>query len=237
MRYVVLYTETTGLNVEDGHRLIEIGCLEIIDRFFSGSKYNQKINPNREVDESAQKVHGMSLKDLENSPQFGEIADSFCEFIKGSTLIIHNAAFDIGFLNKELLLVGKPSIDNFVLETIDTLKLARSVYPGKRNSLDALCARFGIDNSARKFHGAMLDASLLGDVYLCMTRGQDCMNFDSKTKKSSTEVNYGENGDGRSLAVRRANQLEKKMHLEYLRNMEREGLNPMFKTIDEEWQK
>ena len=187
MRYIALDTETTGLKVELGHRLIEIGCLEIVDRFFTGKKFHQKINPKRTVDESAQKIHGMSEKDLVNFPEFHQIVDEFCLFVRDSTLIIHNATFDTSFLNYELIKIGKPRIEELVFDVIDSLKLARSLHPGKRNSLDALCSRYSIDNSERVFHGAILDAQLLGEVYLAMTRGQDSLKIDELDSKPEAD--------------------------------------------------
>ena len=172
-RLVVLDTETTGLDVNDGHRIIEIGCVEIIDRNITSNSFHKYINPKRSIDEGAQNVHGISNKMLEDKPEFNQIADEFLEFIQNSTLVIHNAPFDLGFLSSELVYSGKET-NYFELnhEVLDTLTISRKQYPGKRNSLDALCTRLEVDNTERNFHGALLDANLLANVYLKMTRGQ-----------------------------------------------------------------
>jgi DNA polymerase-3 subunit epsilon len=178
MRQVVLDTETTGLDWQKGHRIIEIGCVELVNRRKTERTYHQYINPEREVDEAAQEVHGLSNKDLEDKPRFSEIAGDFLDFIGGAELIIHNAEFDVGFLDSELrsagLLDSQLSGNNQVL---DTLILARQIHPGQRNSLDALCKRYTVDNSRRDLHGALLDARLLADVYLAMTGGQTILSL------------------------------------------------------------
>ena len=173
MREVVLDTETTGIEHKEGHRIIEIGCVEVIDRRLTGRHYHVYINPQREIDEGAQAVHGISLEFLADKPRFGEIAQTLAEYLDGAELIIHNAPFDLGFLNHEFKTVN-PAHEPLEARqpVIDTLVEARQLYPGQRNSLDALCKRFEIDNSNRELHGALLDAQLLGDVYLAMTGGQ-----------------------------------------------------------------
>jgi len=173
MRQVVLDTETTGLSPAQGHRIIEIGCLEMIDRRVTGREFHSFLHPDREIDEAAQRVHGISLLDLETAPRFAEIADEFLEFIASAELIIHNAEFDVGFLEYELGLMGhaKPKITQHAT-VLDTLSLARKLHPGQRNSLDALCKRYEVDNSRRDLHGALLDAEILSQVYLAMTGGQ-----------------------------------------------------------------
>lgn len=172
-RLLILDTETTGLNVKDGHRIIEIGALEIIERRVTGRTYHQYIQPDRAVDEGAFAVHGISDEFLQNQPRFAEIMPAFLQFIEGAILVIHNAPFDLGFLNHELALVDKnaETIDQRC-EIIDSLALARHHHPGQRNSLDALCGRYNINNDHRKLHGALLDAEILADVYLAMTGGQ-----------------------------------------------------------------
>ena len=175
MRYVVLDTETTGLNVDDGHRVIEIGCVEIENRSLTGREYHQKINPVREVDKGAEEVHGMNAAQLKIYPKFEGIVEEFIEFITGTTLIIHNAEFDTGFLDSELARTGKPNLSEICNKIIDSLKLARELHPIKKASLDALCIRYGVDRSMRDLHGAILDARLLADVYLAMTRGQESL--------------------------------------------------------------
>ena len=173
MRQVVLDTETTGLDWEHGHRVIEIGCVEIVNRKQTSHTYHQYVRPNREIDEAAQEIHGISLEMLADKPLFKEIADDFLNFVDGSELIIHNAAFDVGFLSNELRLsgYGEKRMDQ-ACGVLDTLLLAREMHPGQRNSLDALCKRYSVDNTKRDLHGALLDARLLADVYLMMTGGQ-----------------------------------------------------------------
>lgn len=173
MRQIVLDTETTGLEWEAGHRIIEVACVELINRKFTGKHYHQYINPNRSIDEAALAVHGITNQFLDDKPVFNEIASPLMEFIQGAELIIHNAAFDLGFLNHEFSLLPKKChpIEQYC-RIIDTLLLARQLHVGQRNNLDALCKRYGIDNSHREFHGALLDAHLLAQVYLAMTGGQ-----------------------------------------------------------------
>lgn len=173
MRQIVLDTETTGLEVERDHRIIEIGCVELVNRKLTGRNYHQYINPERDIDAGAEDVHGISMEFLTDKPVFGQIAEEFLKFIDGAELIIHNAAFDLGFLDCELDKwqtafepLGK------TLSVIDTLLLARRLHPGQKNNLDALCRRYGVDNTQRELHGALLDAEILADVYLCMTGGQ-----------------------------------------------------------------
>ncbi len=173
MRQVVLDTETTGLEVERDHRIIEIGCVEIIGRRLTGRHFHQYINPDRDIDAGAQSVHGISRDDLLDKPFFEQIADQFLAFVDGAELVIHNASFDVGFLNHEF---GKLSQDVAPMEEshgiVDSLLLARRLHPGQKNNLDALCKRYDVDNSQRELHGALLDAEILADVYLAMTGGQ-----------------------------------------------------------------
>lgn len=180
MRQIVLDTETTGLSPEQGHRIIEIGCLELIDRRLTGREFHCFIHPDREIDEAAQQVHGISLQDLESAPRFHEIADEFLEFIRDAELIIHNADFDVGFLEHELRLM-KHAICQLseCARVVDTLSLARSRHPGQRNSLDALCKRYAVDASRRDVHGALIDSELLARVYLAMTGGQTALSLDA----------------------------------------------------------
>ncbi|KXU36961.1 DNA polymerase III subunit epsilon [Ventosimonas gracilis] len=173
-RVVVLDTETTGMPVTEGHRIIEIGCIELIGRRLSGQQFHCYLQPDREVDEGAQKVHGLTDEFLRDKPKFVEIADEFFAFIEGAQLVIHNAPFDLGFLHHEFALINQHERAELAnhCTVIDTLALARERHPGQRNNLDALCKRYGIDNSGRELHGALLDASLLADVYLAMSGGQ-----------------------------------------------------------------
>lgn len=184
MRQIILDTETTGLDPRQGHRIIEVAGVEVINRRLTNRHFHHYLNPDRDIDEGAQAVHGISREFLADKPRFGEIVDSFLTFIGDAELVIHNAPFDIGFLNAELALLGKPPVTEFCDSVTDTLKMARDNYPGKRNSLDALCERLEIDNAHRNLHGALLDAELLADVYLMMTRGQDglAMVFETSAK-------------------------------------------------------
>jgi DNA polymerase-3 subunit epsilon len=177
-RQIVLDTETTGLSAENGDRIIELGCVELFSRKLTGNDLHIYFNPERESHEDALKVHGLTSDFLRDKPKFATLAKDIVEYLRDAELIIHNAAFDVGFLNKELELAGLPPLRSFVGDVTDTLALAKTVYPGKRNSLDALCDRFGVDRSNRTFHGAKLDAQLLADVYTNLTRGQDALLID-----------------------------------------------------------
>ncbi len=184
-RLIVLDTETTGLSAEAGDRIIELGCVELYNRKLTGSDLHIYFNPERESHEDALKVHGLTSDFLRDKPRFATLANDVIEYLRDAELIIHNAAFDVSFLNKELELAGLPPLRTFVGEITDTLAMAKSVYPGKRNSLDALCDRFGVDRSNRTFHGAKLDAQLLADVYINLTRGQDALLIDVSSNEPS----------------------------------------------------
>ena len=177
-RQIVLDTETTGLSAESGDRIIEIGCVELLNRKLTGNNLHFYINPERDSHEDALRVHGLTTEFLRDKPKFAEVADEILRYLEGAEIIIHNAAFDIGFLDKELERLGKPVFTSFVSEVTDTLAMAKQLYPGKRNSLDALCDRLGVDNSGRTLHGALLDAELLADVYINLTRGQEALLID-----------------------------------------------------------
>jgi DNA polymerase III subunit epsilon len=172
MRQIVLDTETTGLEVEQQHRVIEIGCVELVNRRLTGRTYHQYLNPERDIDEGAQQVHGLSRETLTKQPLFGEVHAEFLEFIRDAELIIHNAPFDVAFLNAELARIELEHKIGDLCRVLDTLALARQMHPGQRNSLDALCKRYSVDNSHRDYHGALLDARILAEVYLAMTGGQ-----------------------------------------------------------------
>ena len=174
-RQIVLDTETTGLEPELGHRIIELGAVELNNRRATGRHFHYYINPERESDEAALRVHGISNEFLLDKPKFREVAAQFLDYVQGAELIIHNAAFDVAFLNNELAKLELPPIGNVCAAITDTLSLARELHPGKKNSLDALCERYQIDHSARTLHGALLDAQLLAEAYLAMTRGQDSL--------------------------------------------------------------
>jgi DNA polymerase-3 subunit epsilon len=175
MRRIMLDTETTGLDYRLGDRVIEIGCVEMLGRKISDRHFHQYLNPEREIEAGAQAVHGLTNEFLADKPKFADVAGEFLNFVRGAELVIHNAAFDVGFLNNELALLGLESLDQVCSGVVDTLRMAREMRPGKKNSLDALCSEYGIDNSKRQLHGALLDAELLAEVYLSMTRGQESL--------------------------------------------------------------
>jgi DNA polymerase-3 subunit epsilon len=182
VRQIVLDTETTGLEPEQGHRVIEIGCVELIDRRLSGRHFHQYLRPDRQSDPAAFAVHGIGDEELADKPRFSEVAEEFLAFIDGAELIIHNAPFDVGFLDCELGRLGdKPRPIASYCRVLDTLALARELHPGQRNSLDALCKRYAVDNSARELHGALLDAEILAEVYLAMTGGQATLDLSPAT--------------------------------------------------------
>lgn len=174
-RQIILDTETTGLSAEAGDRVIEIGCVELLNRKLTGNNCHYYLNPGRDSHEDALKVHGISNEFLRDKPRFSAVAGEFLDYVRGAEVIIHNAAFDLSFLDKELELAGLPRFAQHVECVTDTLAMAKELYPGKRNSLDALCDRLGVDNSSRTLHGALLDAELLADVYINLTRGQEAL--------------------------------------------------------------
>lgn len=201
-RQVVLDTETTGLDWRTGDRVIEIGCVVMRGRQVSDEQYHVYLNPERPVDPGAVAVHGLSDEFLADKPKFRDVAQEFVDFVRGAQLIIHNAPFDLGFLNNELSLLGLPGLSELCgNDTIDTLKEARNLRPGRKNSLDALCAEFGVDNSNRQWHGALLDAELLAEVYLAMTRGQNSLAMDFSSARGSRQTPRGERPPLRVLAA------------------------------------
>lgn len=197
MRQIVLDTETTGLDPKQGHRIIEVAAIEMDGRKISDRTFHRYLNPEREIDEGAAAVHGLTLERLQNEAKFAEIAPALLEFIAGAQLIIHNAPFDIGFLNAELTLAGLPTLSNPV---IDTLKVAKELHPGKKNNLNALCDRYFIDNSHRTLHGALLDTELLAEVYLGMTRGQESLLGEESSAEDGVQFNAA--GEAIHLSVR-----------------------------------
>jgi len=226
MRQIILDTETTGLEPSRGHRIIEIGCVEMINRRLTGNHFHVYINPRREVDDGAIEVHGITNEFLADKPFFEDIVASFLEFVKGSELIIHNAPFDIGFLNNELKLSGEASrkMDDYC-SVLDTLVLARQMHPGQKNNLDALCKRYFIDNSQRDLHGALLDSEILAEVYLAMTGGQTDL---SLTQKQDYLTAGKDDGGIRRLPENRppfkvlqASDEELLAHAEYLKEMKK----------------
>lgn len=184
-RQIILDTETTGLDPALGHRIIEIAGIEIVNRRLTGRHFHRYVNPERESEEAALRVHGLTADFLEDKPKFGEIVEEFLEFVQGAELVIHNAAFDLTFLGHELALLNREPITHCCPIVIDTLRMARELHPGKRNGLDSLCGRYGIDNSARALHGALLDAQLLAEAYLAMTRGQESLIIEEETLEIS----------------------------------------------------
>lgn len=175
MRQIFLDTETTGLYHAQGHRVIEVAAVEVVNRRLTKHHFHYYLNPDREIDQGAQEVHGISLEFLQDKPRFADIANELIAFITDAELIMHNAPFDVGFLNYEFGLIGQKRVEEITAKVTDTLKIAKEMRPGQRNNLDALCKYFGIDNSKRTLHGALLDAELLADVYMAMTRGQDSL--------------------------------------------------------------
>ena len=178
MRQIVLDTETTGLSADSGDRIIEIGCVELLNRKLTGNNLHYYVNPERDSHEDALKVHGISNEFLRDKPKFAAIVDELLDYLRDAELIIHNAPFDMSFLNKELERLGRPPLNTVIVRVTDSLVMAKEMFPGKRNGLDALCDRLGVDNSGRTLHGALLDAELLADVYINMTRGQDALIID-----------------------------------------------------------
>jgi DNA polymerase-3 subunit epsilon len=185
MRQIVLDTETTGLNPRTGDRVIEVGCVELHNRMLTGNNFHRYINPERDSEEGALAVHGLTTEFLSDKPKFAEVAHELREYIQGAEVIIHNAPFDLGFLNHEFKLLGLPTFTEHCSGVVDTLVNAKELHPGKRNSLDALCDRYGVSNAHRKLHGALLDAELLADVYLSMTRGQNSMWMETEEESTS----------------------------------------------------
>ena len=221
MRQVFLDTETTGLFAEQGDRVIEIGCVELVNRKLTGNKLHLYVNPERNSHEEAFKVHGISNEFLRDKPKFAQVADEVIAFIQGAELIIHNAPFDIGFLNRELSLLAKPPLHTCVSGVIDTLLMAKEMFPGKRNSLDALCARLEVDNSGRQLHGALLDAELLAEVYINMTRGQDALLMDSRSDASAQTAGSQVDFSNLTLQVLVANEQELQSHATVLAEIDK----------------
>jgi DNA polymerase-3 subunit epsilon len=219
MRLIMLDTETTGLRVEEGHRLIEIGCVEVMDRRVTERHFHVYINPEREIDEGATQVHGMTWDQLQDKPTFAAVVDDFLSFVQGAQVVIHNAEFDRGFLDEELKRVGRPVFAAHVDRIIDSLSHARDLHPGQRNSLDALCQRYAVRNEHRVLHGALLDAQLLADVYMAMTRGQE-----SLVMLNDDDLLPGETAaaiDVSRLIVRRASEAERQSHQAVLADIDR----------------
>lgn len=226
-RKIILDTETTGISTAEGHRIIEIGCVEMIDRKLTGESFHVYLNPGRVIEQGAMDVHGISNEFLEDKPVFEQVAKDFLEFIRGSELVIHNAPFDVGFLDMELSLL-RPSLGTLsdYATVFDTLAYARKKYPGQRNSLDALCRRYDIDNTHRVLHGALLDAEILADVYIFLTGGQKKLGFQSGQDKDSQAAGAAPQWvtkDRPALKVLQANAEEESAHKKYLSDMAQHG--------------
>jgi len=220
-RQVVLDTETTGLSASLGDRVIEIGCIELLSRRVSDNHFHRYVNPERKSEEGALRVHGLTDEFLADKPRFAEIAGAFVDYVRGAELVIHNADFDVEFLDLELGRAGLGRLEDHVAGVVDTLTLARELHPGKRNSLDALCERYAVDNAHRTLHGALLDARLLAEVYLAMTRGQDSLAMDLETAAEQAAVTA--RIDASKLVVLRASEEEERAHEAYLDGMAKEA--------------
>jgi DNA polymerase-3 subunit epsilon len=212
MRQIVLDTETTGLSAENGDRIIEIGCVELLNRKLTGNNLHFYVNPERDSHEDALKVHGISNEFLRDKPKFAAIADQLLDYLQDAEVIIHNAPFDISFLNKEMERLGRPSMKAVIGKVTDSLVMAKEMFPGKRNGLDALCDRLGVDNSGRTLHGALLDAELLADVYINMTRGQDALLMDLGDAPGENGLTETLDLSRFELPVLRANEQEAQAH-------------------------
>ncbi|MCZ2407713.1 MAG: DNA polymerase III subunit epsilon [Burkholderiales bacterium 68-12] len=223
-RQIVFDTETTGLSAENGDRIIEIGCVELLHRKLTGRTLHLYINPERDSEEGALRVHGLTTEFLSDKPKFAEVADQILDFMRDAEIIIHNAAFDVGFVDKELERVGYPPFASHVAGIVDTLVLAKEMFPGKRNSLDALCDRLGVDNSGRKLHGALLDAELLADVYICLTRGQDALLIaDEASDTGPGLLRASIDLSSLDLPVLRASEQEQAAHEELLAQIDKDS--------------
>ena len=223
MRQIALDTETTGINTADGHRVIEIGCVEIENRRITGREYHCYLNPEREIDEGAARVHGLTLDKLRDKPLFQDVAEEFLDFIRDSELVIHNAKFDVGFLDSELSIIKHDlrSIEKHAL-VLDTLALAREMHPGKKNSLAALCNRYMVDRSMRQVHGALIDADLLAKVYLAMTGGQDTFDLEEISNNDLLAKELNVSKEQLSQIFRQANADEIQAHEEFLDKMSKD---------------
>jgi DNA polymerase-3 subunit epsilon len=226
MRQIVLDTETTGLAPEQGHRIIEIGCLEIVNRRLTGRTLHVYLDPERAIDEAATEVHGMTWDDLKGKPKFGDVADRLLAFVADAEVLIHNAAFDLGFLDAELARMGRQRFRQACSGVLDTLLMARELHPGKRNSLDALCDRYEVSNAHRALHGALLDAELLAEVYLAMTRGQDSFEIALDSGPQTDAAGVAIEWPPRGLKVLSATALDMDAHELMLAGIEKDRRGP-----------
>ena len=222
MRQIVLDTETTGLDPRHGHRIIEVACIEMENRRLTGRHLHKYINPERDIDEGAQAVHGITLEFLADKPKFVDIVDEFLEFINGAELVIHNAPFDLGFLNAELRRLDRVPVETICNGVTDTLRMAKELHPGKRNSLDALCERYEIDNSQRTLHGALLDTELLAEVFLSMTRGQNSLMIEPDAAPRAHQGDGNTRKERKPLVIRRASADEEASHQQVLAAIDKE---------------
>lgn len=233
MRQIVLDTETTGLSPKQGHRIIEIGCVELMDRKLTGNHYHVYINPDRIVEEEAIQVHGITNEFLEDKPKFAQIAQEFFEYIKGAELVIHNAAFDVGFINHEFSLLPSrlPPVEEYCA-ILDTLAMAKAKHPGTKLNLDALCKRYGIDNSHRELHGALLDAEILADVYLLLSGGQTKLILDAQEEKNESNASGVRRiySDRPPLKIIKAKDEELDSHNAYLDKMQKDTESVIWKS-------
>ncbi|MDX1914456.1 MAG: DNA polymerase III subunit epsilon [Methylophilus sp.] len=225
MRQVFLDTETTGLYPDQGHRIIEIAAVEMMNRRAGQNRFHVYLNPEREIDAAAQDVHGITLEFLQDKPLFEHIAKEFIDFVAGAELIIHNAPFDVGFLNAELGRIGLTPIQTFCDKITDTLKMAKESRPGQRNNLDALCRFYGIDNSKRTLHGALLDAELLAEVYMAMTRGQDSLLMDLQQSEEVKQVQAHLSSEIK-IKVLAVSEEEQSLHDAYIASLTKAGASP-----------
>jgi DNA polymerase-3 subunit epsilon len=230
MRQIILDTETTGLDPKLGHRVIEVAGVELVNRRLTGRHFHRYLNPGRDSDEGALQVHGLTTEFLSDKPKFAEIADEFLDYVTGAELVIHNAPFDIGFLDSELALARKKRLKTYCPEVIDTLRMAKDLHPGKRNGLDALCDRYQIDNSARTLHGALLDAELLAEVYLAMTRGQESLIVEAETVRTEVRATGFKRGELK-LTVLRASADEIAAHEAQLADIDKASGGAVWKAM------
>jgi len=228
MRQIVLDTETTGLDPKQGHRIVEVAAIELGNRKVSDRNFHRYLNPEREIDSGAAQVHGLTLERLQNEPKFAEIAPALLEFLSGAELIIHNAPFDVGFLNKELELAGLPALSHYCPSVIDTLKQAKELHPGKKNNLNALCDRYLIDNSHRTLHGALLDTELLAEVYLAMTRGQGSLLDDDADEQEQKDAAYAADMPRVAVRVMLASDEELALHVQQLADIDKASKGACF---------
>ena len=226
MRQIFLDTETTGLEHKLGHRIIEVACVEMTNRRLTNRHFHRYVNPERDIDEGAQAVHGISRDFLADKPRFAAIAAEFLDFVRGAELVIHNAAFDIGFLNAELARLDMAPVETVCHGVRDTLRMAKELFPGKKNNLNALCDRYGVDNSHRTLHGALLDAEILAEVYVAMTRGQESLIMDLGEDEGGQGAIAGQTlagGQRKPLRVQRASDEEIGAHAQQLAAIQKES--------------